>query len=169
MLSVAHPFSEELGRDRRDLEAEQILDLLREDDERDAAGESGGHRERNELDHPAKPRQSDHDENDPGHQRRDHEAVDAVLGDDPGDEHHERARGPADLNPRAAEGRNEEAGNNPGIETALRRDPARDGKGDAEWQGHHAHNDAGQGVGRKLLSGVAFERRGKFWEEHRGS
>jgi len=49
------PISAETRRDRLHLETEQIADLAREDDQRDAAGEPDRHRVGNELDRAAEP------------------------------------------------------------------------------------------------------------------
>ena len=61
-----------------------------------------------------------HDEEDAGHERRDDEPVEAVLLDDAVDDDDERAGRAADLDARAAERGDEEAGDDRGLEAAIR-------------------------------------------------
>ena len=78
----------------------------------------------------------------PGHERRDREAVDAVLLDDAVDDHDERAGRAADLHPRAAQRRDQEPGDDRGVEAALGRDAAGDGERDGQRQRDDADDDA---------------------------
>ena len=59
------------------------------------------------------------DEHDAGHHRAHEQAVDAVGRDDAGDDDDEGAGRPADLEPRAAERRDEEAGDDRAVEPAC--------------------------------------------------
>jgi hypothetical protein len=153
---VRVPLPDEGRRQCSHLQAQQVLDLAGEDDERDPGGETGGHRVRDELDHPAQSREAERDEHHPRHQRRDREPVVAVLLHDPVHDHHERPGRAADLHPRTAQERDQEAGDHRGIESALGRHPARDGEGDGQRQRHDPDDDAGIHVGAKLLPGVAL-------------
>ena len=100
------------------------------------------------------------------HQRRDHQAVDAVLLDDAVDDHDERAGRPADLHPRAAERRDQEAGDDGRVEAAIRRDPARDGERDGERQRHDADDDARGHIGGELRAVVRLQCRDELGNEH---
>ncbi len=96
-VSVGVPFREKQGGDRCHLEAEQIADLTREDDQRDAAGEADRHWIRDELDRGTEPEQAERDQDESGHERRDDQPIDAIVLHDPGDDDDEGAGRPADL------------------------------------------------------------------------
>ena len=113
---------------------------------RDARGESGDDRERDEFDHRAEPREPEGDRISAGHQGRDHQAVDPVALDDPVDDHHERAGRPADLHPRSAEHGDQESGDDRGVEPALRRDAAGDGERDSQRQRDDPDDDTGKEI-----------------------
>ena len=63
------------------------------------------------------------DEDDSGHQARREQAVEAVLGDDRGEDDHERRGWPRDLELRPAEERHDEPGDDRRIEPMLRGTP----------------------------------------------
>ena len=73
----------------------------------------------------------------------------AVLHDDAVDDDDVRARRPADLHPRAAEERDEEARDDRGEDAGLRRDAGGDRKRHRERQGDDADRQARDDVGRK--------------------
>ena len=116
----------------------------------DARGEAGDHRKGNELDGGAQLGQAERDQQQARHDRGDGQSIHAVLLDDPIDDHDEGAGRAADLHPRAAQRRDDEPGDNGGIEPPVGRDPARDGKGDGQRQRHDAHDQAGGQIGPEL-------------------
>src|SRR5207244_2516456 len=144
----------------------QVTDLAREDDQRDAARESDRHWVGNELDRGAEAEQAEGDEDEAGHERRDDEPVDAVLLHDSRHDHHERARRPPDLDARAAQQRDEETGDDGGIESALGTEPARDRERNRERQRDDADDDAGDQVPGKLLPVVVLDGGEKLGDEH---
>ena len=83
---------------------------------------------------------------DAGHHRAHEQAVDAVLGDDAGDDHDERAGRPADLEARAAERRDQEAGDDRAVDARLRRQAGGDGERHRQRQRDQADGDAGDQV-----------------------
>ena len=77
----------------------------------------------------AHPGSTEDHEDDARHQRADEQAFDAVRRDNPRDDDDERAGRAPDLKARAAEQRNEAAGDDRGIDAGLRRQAGGDGKG----------------------------------------
>ena len=159
MVDVRAPLGEKFRRHGAHLQAEEIFDLAREDDDGDPAREAGDHRMRDELDRAAELRESHDDEQHASHQRRHREPVDAVLLHDAVDDHDERAGRSADLNARAAERGDDEAGDDGGPQTAAGGDAAGDREGDGEWERDDADDDAGREVAAELRAGVVPERR----------
>src|SRR3989475_2270934 len=165
-VDVRVPLRQERRGHSLHLETEQVTDLAREDDQRDAARESDRHRVGNELDRGAEAEQAEGDEDEAGHERRDDEPVDAVLLHDSRHDHHERARRPPDLDARAAQQRDEETGDDGGIESALGTEPARDRERNRERQRDDADDDAGDQVPGKLLPVVVLDGGEKLGDEH---
>ena len=91
---------------------------------------------------------------DAGHHRAHEQAVDAVGRDDAGDDDDERAGRAADLEARAAERRDEEAGDDRAVQAGLRRHAGRDGERHRQRQRDQADRDAGDQVVTKLLQRV---------------
>src|SRR5437773_2697246 len=78
-VNIGVPLRQERRWDGRHLETEQVTDLTREDDQRDAAGEADRHRIGNELDRTAEPQQAEGDEDEASHERGHDQPIDAVL------------------------------------------------------------------------------------------
>ena len=138
----------ELGHERRRApcpqgQAEQVLDLAGEDDDRDAGGEADRHRIGNVLDVGAEPQEARRDQDQARQQRREQQAVDAVPLDGRRDQHDEGARRPADLEPAAAERRDQEAADDRGVKPAVRRHAR--GDGDRHRQGQRDDRDGQPG------------------------
>src|SRR2546427_10906952 len=74
--------------------------------------------------------------------------------EDPAD----RARRPADLYARAAQGGDEESRDDRGEQPALGAYPARNREGDGERERHDPNDDSRAQIGEKLLAGVPRER-----------
>src|SRR5690606_15565657 len=92
---------QEIRRQMIDLKAEEVLQLAGGDDEGDAEGEAVDHRFRDELDEVSEPQGAGGQQDEPGHQRGEDEAVIAMGGDDTVNDDDESAGGPADLHPAA--------------------------------------------------------------------
>jgi hypothetical protein len=129
----------------------KVLHLAREDDDGDSARESGDEWCRHELDDGTQARESHHEQHEAGHEGRDREPLDPVLLHDAVDDHDERARGPADLYSRTAQGGNQEPGDDRGDQAAFGRHAAGNGERDGERQGDNANDHARRQVVRELL------------------
>jgi hypothetical protein len=102
-------------------QTQEVLDLRRGDQQRDAVGEADGHWPRDELHRSAQPGQAHDQEHAAGHERYHRQARRTKLRQDPGDNHHERACRPADLQPAASQRRDQEAGYYRRVDAGLRR------------------------------------------------
>ena len=150
-------FARNSHRHRAHLEAQQILDLRREDDDRDAAREARHDRVRDELDRASEPRQAERDEDQAGENRADRQAFDPVAGDDPVHDDDEGARRPADLDAAASEERDQESRDDGGDEPLLRRHAGGDREGESERNRDDADDDAGLQIREKLRPRVAAQ------------
>src|SRR5690606_25281337 len=151
---------DELRRHRIHLEAERVADLPHGDDDGDAGREPHRHRVGDVADEGAEAGQPHRHEEPPRHERGDGEPVVSELLDDRVDEDDEGARGPADLDPAPAEGRDEEAGDDGGVEPLLRRDAGGDGEGDGERERDDADDEAGGEVPPELGAAVPLPEHG---------
>jgi hypothetical protein len=122
---------------------------------------------RNELHHTAESRDSHYDENDSRHECRDNQSVDAEFLDNAVDDDDERARRSANLNPGAAQGADEKAGNNGRPKTATGSDAARNRECNCERERDYADNYAGNRIIEKLFTIVVLERRYNFGNQAR--
>src|SRR5688572_24661046 len=113
-------------------QAEEWYVLLQRDDDRNAAGETGRNRERNEFDRTAKTSQPENYQDDPGHQRGDLKTCDTVGLYNAEHDDDECTGRSADLYFRATQRGDQEAGNNCGVKTVLRRESACDRERDCE-------------------------------------
>jgi hypothetical protein len=116
---------------------------------------------RDEAYHPTGAGIAGDDQNDAGHEGGKDEAVMAMRGDDV--EHHDdecpgRA---ADLGPRAAQQRNEEAGDNGGEQALVRRSAAGDAERHCKRKGDHRHGQAGDRIGLELAQAIALADHGR--------
>ena len=134
----------------------QIPELAGEDDDGDAGGESHRHRIGNEFDVGAEPQKARGDQKHAGHRGGEDHAVDAVAFGGQRHQHDERAGGPADLKPAAAEQRDDEAADHGGIKPAIRRHARGDRDRHRQRQRHDRHRQAGDHVGAKIRKAIAF-------------
>ena len=148
--------AEELSRQRRRLQAEQIADLRAGDQDGDAVGEADHDRPRDVLHRGPEPGDAEQDQHHAGHQGAHEQPVEAVGGDDAGHDHHECPGGSADLHARAAERRDREAGDRAAIQAGLRRQPRCDGERHGQRQGDEPDGDAGDDVGCQQSGRVPF-------------
>jgi len=127
-------------------QAEEILPLADPDDYPDTGGEAQDHRVRDELDQGAQAADAQQEQDQPGHQGRQLQAADPVLGGDPGKDHDKGPGGPGDLHPAAAEQRHQQAADDGGVDTLFGLDPGGDGEGHGQGQRHHCDNHPGHQV-----------------------
>jgi len=155
MLEQHADLREEIGRQLGDLQAEQVLQLRQPDQHRDAVGEADddGHRD---VAHQRAEAQQPHREQQHARQRSgDQQVGQPVALHDAVDDDDEGARRAADLHLRAAQRRDEEAGDDRGDDALLGLDAAGDGEGHRQRQGDHADGQAGGDVGAQLRAAVA--------------
>jgi hypothetical protein len=102
------------------MQPEKILDLRAGDEDGDAIGEADDYGPRDKFHARTQSSDAHDDEQDAGHNGDHEEAVNAVRGDDAGDDDDEGAGGAADLSLGSAKGGDEEAGNNGAVDASLR-------------------------------------------------
>ena len=154
---VVRPLCDELRRRlSRDLQAEKLLHLPGEDDDRDAGGEPGGHRVGDELDHGPELERPEDDEDDAGHQRGQDQPLVAELVDHAGDDDDEGPGRPADLHAAPAQQRYQKPRDDRGIKPLLGAHVRGDGKGDRQRQRDHPDRHPGQKIAQKKLLAIPF-------------
>ena len=160
MLEIDGPFVQESGRDALDLQAEEVLDLGREDGQGDTAGEAHDDRVGDIFDDRAQMEHAHQDQEGTGHEGRDRETAHAVLLDDSVDDDDEGTGRAADLHLAAAEEGNDETGHDGRQDAGLRRGAGRDAERDGERQRHDADdNTCEQVLDECLLVVTVLERR----------
>src|SRR6185369_2081327 len=116
----------------------------------------------------AHPRQAHDDEDRAGDHGADDEAVVAELRHDAVDDDHERAGRSADLHAAAAEGGDQEAGDDGGVETALGWNSGGDGEGERQRKRDDADDDAGDQVTEQSFARIPLAQTDdRFRDEHR--
>ena len=116
------------------------------DDDTDAGGEAEDDRHRNKADHGAEAEEAHKKQHHTGEDGGNLQAVEAVLRGDASEDSDEGAGRPGNLYARAAADRNDETGNDGGIDALFRFDACCDGKGHGKRQGDNADDDAGDDV-----------------------
>jgi hypothetical protein len=94
----------------------------------------------------------------PGHHCRNQQIGQTVTLHDGVEQRNEGARRPADLHLRAAQGRDQKAGDDRGKQPGIGFDAAGNAEGHRQRQGHHTDGDAGRQVGQKIGSRVVTQR-----------
>ena len=148
---------EEFAWNRTGAKAEEVLDLGGSDEDGDAVGKADDDHPGNEPDGSAEAGESHEEEDHSGHHGDHGEAAHAETGDDSGDDDDECAGGAADLGARAAEGGDEEPGNDGGVEAGLGSDSGGDAEGHGEGQGNKSDGEAGEQVVHEHLGGIGSE------------
>src|SRR5690242_17419516 len=92
---------------RAGIDIEKILDLRRDNQQRNAVGESDRHRSRNELYRLAEAAPCNDEQQDAGHQRNHQESGEPVSRNNTGYDDDESTRWPTDLYARPSQGGNE--------------------------------------------------------------
>ncbi len=146
---------QELAWDRRRREPQEILNLRRGDKEGNAVGKPDRDRARNELHGCSQTSEAHQQEQNARHHADEREARRAKFQDDAGDDDDERTGGSADLSPRPAEGRNQEAGDHGGVQTSLRGDTRRDREGHRQGPRHETDRQPCDEILSKLSRCVA--------------
>ena len=144
------------GGARRIGKAEKVLQLADGQRDGDARGEPGRDSEGHEADKGAQLEQAHEDEQDARDDGGGDEAFYAIGGHDAGDDGGEGRRGAGNLHTAAAEERDEEPGDDGGVEALLRRHPRGDAQRDGKRQRHHRHHDARHDVLGNLLLQLLF-------------
>jgi hypothetical protein len=153
------------GGARAELEAEQVAQLEQDEHERDAGGEAGRHRVRDERHQLAQPGHTEEDQDRARHEPGDQEPGQAELADDRHQDHHEGRGRAGDLDPGAAQERADDAGDDRRVEAVLGRDLGPD-RGHRHRQRHRQrHGDradghTGEDVGLEVGLGVALAQAG---------
>ena len=155
----------ELGNDGAGLrafegEAEKLLDLAREDDERNAGGEAHRHRIGDVFDEDAEAQKADRDEDAAGKEGGEDQPVDPVLLHRRRDEHDESSGGATDLKTAAAERRDDEAADNRGVKPTIGRDARSDRDCHGERQRDDGDREPCERVGAQIGKRVAFTQNG---------
>jgi len=147
-----------------ELQAEQVFQLAGANDDRDARREADRHRIGHELHERAEPEPARQRQHHAGQKDGEDQPVHTMGRGGHVDQNDEGAGGSADLEPAAAQQRNEEAANDR-RDQALRRACARgNGDGDGERQRHDGDGEAGNCVGPELRKAVALaQHRDELW------
>ena len=156
--------AEELAGHVLDRQAEEVLDLRGGDEHGDAVGEADDDRPRDELHRRAEPGEPEHDQHHAGHHRAHEQAVDAVLGDDPGDDDDERAGRPRHCRREPPSAETRKPAIDGAVDPGLGREARRDGERHRQRQRDQADGDAGHEVREEGSRAVAAQR-----EEERGN
>ena len=138
---------------------EEILELERGDDHRDAGGEAERDRERDVLDERAHPGEAHPGQDHAGEQGGGEQPTQAVLGRDGMEDDDERGGRAAHRIARSAEQRGQHAGEGRGVEAVLRRHARGDGQRHRQRHRDDADREAGAEVGEQVGAGVAVVQR----------
>ena len=149
------------GLNRRILEgqAEKILDLTDHNRDGNAECKSRGNRAGDVFEQLAESANAHDDQQDARHDRRKDQAVHAVRRDDPGNDRCKCRGRTGNLHTAAAEERDQESGDNRGIETLLRIDTGSKRKRDGKRQRYDRDDHARDQVLDKLRLRVGFHDR----------
>ena len=132
------------------------MDLAGEDNDGDARRESDRHRMRDVTDVCAKPHEADGEQDQPGQSGRQQHAVDAVARDAGGHQHDESTRRSADLEPAAAERRNQKAADNRSVKSAIRRYAGGNRQRHRQRQRDNRNRQSRKRVGLEVRKAIAF-------------
>lgn len=144
-------------------DTKEVLDLTREYDHRDPAGESGGDGTRDELDCGSQLGDPHANEDDTSHERRHGESIDPVLLDDAVDDHDERTRWTSYLDARAAKSGDDEPRDDRGPETSVRRNAAGNGECYGERERNDPNDHPSRQIAKELITVVRFEGSNELW------
>ncbi len=98
------------------------------------------------------------------HQGHQQQAIKAMAVDDGGQQHDEGPGRAADLEAAAAKSRDDEAGDDGGVEAFLGAGMGGNGNGHGKRKGNNGNGQAGYGVAAKAIKSVTFAQGGhEFW------
>ncbi len=149
---------EEIARDVVHAQAEQVPDLSAGDQDGNAVGEADDHRAWKILHRGAHAGDAEKDEQNAGHHGAHEEAVDAVFGDNAGNDYDECAGRPADLRFGAAESGHDESSDDGAIDSGLWGHAGGDGKGHGQRQRDQADGYSRNEVGQKFVAIVIAQQ-----------
>ena len=135
-----------IGRHLRDLQAQQVLELRQRDQHRNAVGKTHHNADRHITHEGAQLEQPQEEKQYAGAGRGDQQIWQAVTFDDAVDDHDESAGRATNLHGRAAQQRNQPAGNDGGPDSRLGAQARGDRKIHGQRQGHDSHGQAGANV-----------------------
>jgi len=142
------------------VQAEEVLDLQGCDDDGDTTGEAQGHRRRNVLDETSEPGHPHGHQKEARDQGRHQQAAYTELLGHRIEDHHEGGGRPRDGEAGAAGHGDDDAGDDGGIETVLRRHTAGDGQRHGQRNGDDADRDAGDQVAAEARNAIGFVNTG---------
>ena len=155
---------EEVAGNMVHAQAEEIADLSAGNENGDAVGETDDYGTREVFDDSAHAGDTEKNEENAGHHGALEEAVDAVLGDDSGNDDDEGACGTANLRFGTAQSGDEEAGDDRAVDPGLWRYPRGDGEGHRQRQSNKAYSDAGDQIRKEFMPIVIAQEKNGFWE-----
>ena len=148
-----------------DVKTHEVAQLRQCNQHCDAVRETDDDGHRDVPDQHAQLEQPEQEHQHPGHRRRQQQVGEAVAFDDAEDDDDEGTGRPADLHLRAAERRDQEAGNDGGDQALLGFHARCDAESQRQRQRHDAHRDAGAQVSKEALAVVALDRIDHAWPE----
>ncbi len=166
MRRIGSDFLEKFSRHGAHLKPEQILDLSRKDDDRNACREAGDHRLGDVLDPRPEAGEARDDQHQAGEGGREEQTVEAVARDHIEHDDDEGARRTADLKTAAAEPGNQKPRNHRGHEALFGRAAGRDAERHRERKRNDRYGQARDRVLPKVFEPVPqAQHREQFWDE----
>ena len=170
-LCNGHHLVGEVAVERRDVEAQKVLDLQGCDDDPNTGGEPNDHRIGDNFDQTTKACQSHQHQNYASHEAGDQQTADAVLVDNRQQHHHERRGRTRDIHCRAASHCDHNTGDDRRVQPVLRWHTAGYCQGHRQRQGNDADRQSSQQVGtyagRRAIAVQGFPKcrkhRVTFW------
>ena len=149
---------EEVGRQLVDLQSEEVFHLRQPDQHCDAVGESDDDGHRDVAHQRAQLEQAQQKQQYPRQRGGNQQVGQPVAFDDAVDDDDEGTGRAADLHMRAAQRRNQQAGDDGGEDALFGIDARGDGEGHGQWERNDADGDAGADVGRQVAAVVVLQR-----------
>src|SRR5581483_2334325 len=143
---------------RRNLQANGIVELARENDDRDPGGKAGDKGVRDIEDKASHPREAEGDLENAGQDGGDPELLDPILRDDPGEDDRHGAGGTGDLDFGAAEEGGDDGGDDGGIEPVLGVHPGGERESEGQGEGDDGGGDSAPEVARDVDKVIPFQK-----------
>src|SRR5690606_31347180 len=132
-------------------QAKEVTPLADPDNDANTRGKAEDHRGGDKLYNCAQPRQTQQQQYNPCHHRRQLQTGKAVFGGYPRQDDNKCPRRPGDLQSAAAKGRHQQPRDYGGVDTLLRLGPGGDGEGHGQGQGNHSDDHPRDDVGQPVL------------------